>query len=97
VSPELDEFWVANEGSALANAVGLLTNKIVALTQLPTTNDVTTRLFLDELHQQCWLRDVTILVDCADYLIRVLEADGYDYEYEPHGNRNAVERVSRSR
>ena len=50
---------------------------------------------LDDLHQQCWLRDITILVDGADYLIEVLAEDGYDYEHVPHGNRSAVERIFR--
>jgi transposase-like protein len=82
------QFW-------LYGAVDPLTNEIVALSLFPTTNNVTTRWFLDDLHQQCWLRDVTFLVDGADYLTEVLAEDGYDYRYEPHGDRNAVERVFR--
>jgi transposase-like protein len=82
------QFW-------LYGAVDPHTNEIVTLSLFPTTNHVTTRWFLDELHQQCRLRDVTILVDGADYLIEVLDEDGYDYEYVPHGNRNAIERVFR--
>jgi len=39
------------------------------------------------------VRDVTILVDGAEYLREVLEEDGYDYKYDPHGNPNAAERV----
>jgi transposase-like protein len=53
------------------------------------------RWFLDNLQQQCRLRDVTILVDGADYFIEVLDEDGYDYRYEPHGDRNGAERVFR--
>jgi transposase-like protein len=80
------QFW-------LYAAVDPVTNEIVAVSLFPTTNKVTTRWFLDDLHQRCWLTDVTILVDGADYLIEVLEEDGYDYEHMPHGNRNAIERV----
>jgi transposase-like protein len=80
------QFW-------LYGAVDPVTNEIVAFSLFPTTNKVTTRWFLDDLHQRCWLTDVTILVDGADYLIEVLDEDGYDYEHMPHGNRNAIERV----
>ena len=80
------QFW-------LYGAVDPHTNEIVTLGFFPTTNRITTRWFLDDLHQQCWLRDVTVLVDGADYLIEVLAEDGYDYEHVPHGNRNAVERT----
>lgn len=80
------QFW-------LYGAVDPHTNEIVTLSFFPTTNRITTRWFLDDLHQQCWLRDVTILVDGADYFIEVLAEDGYGYEHVPHDNRNAVERV----
>jgi transposase-like protein len=82
------QFW-------LYGAVDPQTNEIVALSLFPTTNRVTTRWFLDELHQQCRVRGVTILVDGADYLLEVLNEDGYEYEHVPHGNRNAIERVFR--
>jgi transposase-like protein len=80
------QFW-------LDGAVDPHTNEIVALSLFPTTDHVTTRWFLDDLQQQCRLRDVTILVDGADHLIEVLEEDGYDYRYEPHGDRNGAKRV----
>jgi transposase-like protein len=82
------QFW-------LYGAVDPEKHEIVTLSLFPTTNHITIRWFLDELHEQCWLRDVTILVDGADYLVKVFSDDGYDYEYAPHGNRNAVERVFR--
>jgi transposase-like protein len=78
------QFW-------LYAAVDPVTNEIVAVSLFPTTNKVTTRWFLDDLHQRCWLTDVMILVDGADYLIEVLEEDGYDYEHMPHGNRTAID------
>jgi putative transposase len=41
------------------------------------------------------MADVTVLVDDATYLTDDLAADGYRFRYEPHGNRNAIERVFR--
>jgi transposase-like protein len=78
------QFW-------LYGAVDPVTNEIVAISLFLTTNKVTTRWFLDDLHQHCWLTDVTVLVDGADCLIEILDEDGYDYEHMPHGNRNAIE------
>jgi putative transposase len=82
------EFW-------LYGAVDPETNEIIALRLYPTTNEVTTRWFLDQLHHRCNLAETTILVDNAAYLTGVLAEDGYRFRYEPDGNRNAIERVFR--
>jgi transposase-like protein len=39
--------------------------------------------------------DVKFLVDDADYLVTVLDEDGYRFQTITHGNRNAIERVFR--
>ena len=79
----------------LSGAVDPQTNEIVALSLFPTTNEVTTRWFLDKLHRRCSLADVTILVDGADYLLGVRAEDSYRCHYLPTGSRNSVERVFR--
>jgi len=59
----------------------------------PTATKQITRWFLAELHRQYRLNDVEFLVDDADYLVTVLNEDGYRLQMISHGDRNAVERV----
>ena len=81
-----DDYW-------LYGAVDPETNKILQLRLFPTTTKQTTRWFLTELHRRYQLDNVEFLVDDADYLVNVLEEDGYRFQMISHGNRNAIERV----
>jgi transposase-like protein len=76
-------------------AVDPETNEFRHIRLFPTTTKETTRWFLADLHRRCQLNDVTFLVDAADYLIEVLDADGYDFEMMRHGPRNSIERIFR--
>jgi hypothetical protein len=66
---------------------------MITCSPYPTTNEVTTRWFLDQLRHRCTLADMTILVDYAPYLTDVLAAGGYRFRYELDGNRDGIERV----
>jgi transposase-like protein len=81
-----DDYW-------LYGAVDPETNKILQFRLSPTTTKQTTRWFLTELHQRYQLNNVEFLVDDADYLVNVLDEDGYRFQMISHGNRNAIERV----
>ena len=81
-----DDYW-------LYGAVDPETNKILQFRLFPTTTKQTTRWFLTELHRRYQLDNVEFLVDDADYLVNVLEEDGYRFQMISHGNRNAIERV----
>jgi len=81
-----DDYW-------LYGAVDPETHKILQFRLFPTTTKQTTRWFLTELHRRCQLNNVEFLVDDADYLVNVLDEDGYRFQTISHGNRNAIERV----
>ncbi len=81
-----DDYW-------LYGALDPETNKILQFRLFPTTTKQTTRWFLTELHRRYQLDNVEFLVDDADYLVNVLEEDGYRFQMISHGNRNAIERV----
>jgi transposase-like protein len=81
-----DDYW-------LYGAVDPETNEILHVRLFPTTTKQTTRWFLAELHRRYQLDTVEFLVDEADYLMNVLEEDGYRFQIISHGNRNAIERV----
>lgn len=80
------EYW-------LYDAVDPATNELIHVRLFPTTNKQTTHWFLDDLHRCTRLDGVTILVDDADYLVEVLNAEGYDFRVSQHGPRNSIERV----
>ena len=69
------------------------TNEILHFRLFPATTKQTTRWFLTDLHRRYRLDDVEFLVDDADYLVNVLDEDGYRFQMISHGNRNAIERV----
>ena len=77
----------------LYGAVDPNTNKIIHVRLFPATTKQTTRWFLTDLHHRCQLDGVEFLVDDADYLVTVLDNDGYEFRVVSHGNRNAIERV----
>jgi transposase-like protein len=81
-----DDYW-------LYGAVDPETNKILQFRLFPTTTKQTTRWFLTELHRRYQLNNVEFLVDDADYLVNVLDEDGYRFQMISHGNRNAIKRV----
>jgi len=80
------EYW-------LYGAVDPATNKLIHVRLFPTTNKQTTRWFLADLHRCTRLDGVTILVDDADYLVEVLDTEGYDFQVIQHGPRNSIERI----
>lgn len=80
------QFW-------LYGAVDPEMNEIFHVSLFQTANKQTTRWFLDELHRRYQLDDVRFLVDDADYLGSVLAEDGYRFQIQSHGNRNAIEHI----
>jgi transposase-like protein len=81
-----DEYW-------LYGAVAPETNETLQLRLYTTTTNQTTRWFLAELHRRYQLDSVEFLVDDADYLVNVLNEDGYRFQMISHANRNAIERI----
>jgi putative transposase len=81
-----DDYW-------LYGAVDPETNEVLHLGLFSTTTKQTTRWFLAELHQRYQLDSVEFLVDDADYLVNVLDEDGYRFQMISHGNRNAIENI----
>ena len=81
-----DDYW-------LYGAVDPETNKILQFRLFPMTAKQTTRCFLAEPHQRYRLDSVEFLVDDAEYLVSVLNKDGYRFQMISQRNRNAIERV----
>ena len=86
---------VNDDDYRLCGAVDPETNKILQFRLFSTATKQITRWFLAELHRQYQLDDVEFLVNDADYLITVLDEDGYRFQMITHGNRNVIERVFR--
>ena len=84
---------VNDEDYWLCGAVDPETNKILQFRLFPTAMKQITRWFLAELHRQYQLDDVEFLVNDADYLVTVLDEDGYRFQMITHGNRNVIERA----
>jgi len=80
------EYW-------LYGAVDPETNELLHVRLFSDTTKQTTRWFLAGLHHRYRLDDVKFLVDDANYLVEVLDEDGYRFQMITHGNRNAIERV----
>jgi putative transposase len=82
------QFW-------LYAAVDPDTNKFLHIRLFTTTTTVLTQQFLRELQEKHDVSDAVFLVDGSHSLQDACQRHGYDFRYEKHGNRNAVERVFR--
>ena len=65
-------------------------------TKLETTRAyILGETFIDELREKHDVDDAVFLVDGSKSLQAACHRHGFDFRYEKHGNRNAVERVFR--
>jgi len=83
-----EQYW-------LYAAVDPETNKLLHPQLRPTTTKVLAHSFLAELSQKHDVDDAVFLVDGSKSLQAACHRHGYDFRYEKHGNRNAIERVFR--
>jgi len=83
-----EQYW-------LYAAVDPKTNKLLHTKLEPTTNKVLAHSFLMELSEKHDVSDAVFLVDGSHSLQDACQRHGFDFRYEKHGNRNAVERVFR--
>ena len=93
----VDEKVICVDGNDywLYGAIDPETNKILQFRLFPTATEQITQWFLAELHRQYQLDDVEFLINDADYLVTVLDEDGYRFQMITHENRNIIERVFR--
>src|SRR6056297_2854208 len=83
------QFW-------LYAAANPKTNEIPNLRLFSTTTTAFTEIFLKELRQKHYVETAVFLVDGAKHLRAALQRVGLRFQTEPHGNRNAVERIFRA-
>ncbi|MDB9254098.1 IS6 family transposase [Halorubrum ezzemoulense] len=76
-------------------AVDPETNELLHTKLEPTTTKVLAHSFLAELSEKHDVSDAVFLVDGSHSLQDACQRHGFDFKYEKHGNRNAVERVFR--
>jgi len=76
-------------------AVNPETNELLHTKLEPTTTKVLAHSFLTELSEKHDVSDAVFLVDGSHSLQDACQRHGFDFRYEKHGNRNAVERVFR--
>jgi transposase-like protein len=76
-------------------AVDPETNELLHTSLEPTTNTVIAQAFLAEIDEKHDVSEAVFLVDGSRSLQAACRRGGYDFRYEKHGNRNAVERVFR--
>lgn len=76
-------------------AVDPETNHLLHVRLFSTTTTALTQIFLHELCEKHRVGDAVFLVDGAKHLQTALTRAGLRFQYERHGNRNAVERVFR--
>ena len=76
-------------------AVDPKTNELLHTKLEPTTTKVLAHSFLTELSEKHDVSDAVFLVDGSHSLQDACHRHGFDFRYEKHGNRNAVERVFR--
>ena len=94
---EVDETVIQldDERYWLYAAVDPDTNELLHTTLEPTTTKVFAHSFLTELSEKHDVEDAVFLVDGSHSLQGACQRHGFDFRYEKHGNRNAVERVFR--
>jgi len=83
-----EQYW-------LYAAVDPDTNELLHTKLEPTTAKVLAHSFLTELSEKHDVSDAVFLVDGSHSLQAACQRHGYDFRYEKHGNRNAVERIFR--
>ncbi|SDD85077.1 IS6 family transposase [Natrinema hispanicum] len=83
-----EQYW-------LYAAVDPETNELLHTKLEPTTTKVLAHSFLTELSEKHDVGDAVFLVDGSHSLQDACQRHGFDFRYEKHGNRNAVERVFR--
>jgi transposase-like protein len=83
-----EQYW-------LYAAVDPETNKLLHTKLRPTTTKVLAHSFLTELDEKHDVDDAVFLVDGSKSLQAACHRHRFDFRYEKHGNRNAVERVFR--
>jgi len=83
-----EQYW-------LYAAVDPETNEVLHTTLEPTTTKVLAHSFLTELSEKHDVSDAVFLVDGSHSLQNACQRHGFDFRYEKHGNRNAVERIFR--
>ncbi|MXR19075.1 IS6 family transposase [Halobacterium bonnevillei] len=83
-----EQYW-------LYAAVDPETNEVLHTTLEPTTTNVLAHSFLTELAEKHDVSDAVFLVDGSHSLQNACQRHGFDFRYEKHGNRNAVERIFR--
>ena len=83
-----EQYW-------LYAAVDPETNELLHTKLEPTTTKVLAHSFLTELSEKHDVSDAVFLVDGSHSLQDACQRHGFDFRYEKHGNRNAVERVFR--
>jgi len=83
-----EQYW-------LYAAVDPKTNELLHTSLEPTTNAVLAQTFLAEIDEKHDVSEAVFLIDGAQSLQAACHRGGYDFRYEKHGNRNAVERVFR--
>ena len=84
-----------NEQYWLYAAVDAETNELLHTTLEPTRNTMIAQQFLTEIEEKHDVSEAVFLIDGAQSLQAACRRMGYDFRYEKHGNRNAVERVFR--
>ena len=83
-----EQYW-------LYAAVDPETNELLPTKLEPTTTKVLARSFLTELSEKHDVEDAVFLVDGSHSLQDACQRHGFNFRYEKHGNRNAVERIFR--
>ena len=83
-----EQYW-------LYAAVDPETNKLLHTTLETTRNTTIAQQFLTEVGEKHDVSEAAFLIDGAQSLQAACRRAGYDFRYEKHGNRNAVERVFR--
>jgi transposase-like protein len=76
-------------------AVDPETNELLHTKLKSTTTKVFAHSFLTELSEKHDVSDAVFLVDGSHSLQDVCHRHGFDFRYEKHGNRNAVEHIFR--